>query len=63
MKTYHIGQLVRLNPLCCSEQEQRYVYVIVNTNDETQHAVISCINSMLQIHPSENVSYNMIEGF
>ena len=58
---YEVGNLVRLNPLCCTEQEQRYVYVIVNVNNNTRRAIISCINSMLRIHPSEVVTFDMIE--
>ena len=59
--SYSIGQLVRLNPAFCTEQEQRYVYVITNINEQTKRIIISCINSMLQIHPSEIVSPDMIE--
>ena len=58
---YTTGQLVRFNPEYCTEQEQTYVYTIVTANDTTKRAVISCINSLLTVHPSEVVWYQMIE--
>ena len=63
---FKIGQLVKYNPLFCSEGEEKYRHIIIEqryspiTNKPTRY-LIKTLNTSLTLQPIEEVEDYMIE--
>lgn len=67
MFKYQIGQLVKYDPLFCSEGEEKYRHVIIEqryspiTNKPTRY-LIKTLNTLLTLQPIEEVEEYMIQA-
>lgn len=54
------GSTVKIKPEWCSEGEEKYIFRVSNIHEELENAVITCLNSLMTIKPSEIVGIEMI---
>ena len=58
--TFTEKEIVKFNPVFCTESERDRLYVILECYDDEQRAKIAPVECSLPITPVESVTYDMI---